>query len=40
MDTMLSLFFLLAIGRAFLGPTFDELGYRREQRRLRDIHSE
>ena len=34
MDTMLSLFFLLAIGRAFLGPTLDEIGHRRERRHL------
>ena len=40
MDTLLGLFFLLALGRAFLAPTFDEIGYRREQRKLHDIHSE
>jgi len=42
MDSLLGLFFVLALGRAFLAPMFDELGYRREQRILRkraDIHS-
>jgi len=38
MDSLLGLFFLLALGRALLAPTLDELGYRRERRILRKRH--
>jgi hypothetical protein len=34
MDTLLGLFFVLALLRALFAPTLDELGYRREQRWL------
>jgi len=41
-DSLLGLFFVLAIGRALLAPALDELGHRLERRALakRDIHTE
>lgn len=33
MDTLLGLFFVLALLRALLAPTLDEIGYRLERRR-------
>lgn len=42
MDSLLGLFFLLALGRAIFAPTLDEIGHRLERRALakRDIHTE